>query len=208
MSAALPYSYFSTEFSTISFDLGLQFSVHEGHCTLLDTSNWLPFITDVCVCVPVDHQADRSRALIGAAPLVVASLAKQRSTWSPLDMYLWMASSYSRVFDFARSQKKHSSRFSYDGVFTQPGSKCDLTKTAAHGFQRSPERAGLPATRETLQLGRPRRNSMIAALTSAGRSCWVQCPQPGSIWMSRSRGTTCFMLAICSAAPGNATTMS
>jgi len=58
------------------------------------------------------------------------------------------------------------------------------------------------------QLGRPRRNSMIAALISAGRSCWVQCPQPGSIWMSFSRGTTCFMLAICSAAPGNATTKS
>jgi hypothetical protein len=68
--------------------------------------------------------------------------------------------------------------------------------------------AGLPEMRQTVQLGRPRRNSMSAALTSAGRSCWVQCPQPGSIWMSRSKGTACFMLAICSAAPGNATTMS
>jgi hypothetical protein len=91
---------------------------------------------------------------------------------------------------------------------SQVGPECDLTKTAAHGFQRSRGRAGLAAMREMVQLARPRRNSMIAALTSAGRSCWVQCPQPGSIWMSRSRGTTCFMLAICSAAPGNATTMS
>lgn len=34
---------------------------------------------------------------------------------------------------------------------------------------------------ETVHLGRLRRNSSIAALTSAGRSCWVQCPQRGSI---------------------------
>src|SRR5262249_38986274 len=67
---------------------------------------------------------------------------------------------------------------------------------------------GVQTTGERIQLGRPRRNSMIAALTSAGRSCWVQCPQPGSIWMSRRRGTCCFMLAMCSAAPGNATTRS
>jgi hypothetical protein len=69
-------------------------------------------------------------------------------------------------------------------------------------------RAGPPAMQQTAQLGRPRRNLMIAALTSAGRSCWVQWPQPASIWMSRRRGTCCFMLAICSAAPGNATTRS
>ena|SRR5215471_5330906 len=34
---------------------------------------------------------------------------------------------------------------------------------------------------ETVHLGRLRRNSIIAALTSAGRSCWVKCPQRGSI---------------------------
>jgi hypothetical protein len=89
------------------------------------------------------------------------------------------------------------------------GLKCDLTETAARGFQRPVSWARRAAgNAETVQLGRPRRNSMIAALTSAGRSCWVQCLQRGSIWMSRSRGTTCFMLAICSAAPGNATTIS
>ena len=32
--------------------------------------------------------------------------------------------------------------------------------------------------------------------------------QTGSILMSRSRGTTCFILAMCSATPGNATTLS
>jgi hypothetical protein len=87
--------------------------------------------------------------------------------------------------------------------------KGDLTETAAAASRGLVSwRAGLPAMQETAQLGRPRRNSMIAALTSAGRSCWVQWPQPASIWMSRRNGTCCFMLAICSVAPGNATTRS
>ncbi len=37
--------------------------------------------------------------------------------------------------------------------------------------------------------GRPRRNSIIAALTSPARSCWVQWPQPGSMIVPRRSGT-------------------
>ena len=58
------------------------------------------------------------------------------------------------------------------------------------------------------QFGRPRTNSMIAALTSPGRSCWVQWPQPGSIWMLCSAGTNCLRLARSWSVPGNETTMS
>jgi len=36
---------------------------------------------------------------------------------------------------------------------------------------------------------RPRRNSIIAALTSPARSCWVQWPQPGSMIVPRRSGT-------------------
>ncbi len=38
--------------------------------------------------------------------------------------------------------------------------------------------------------GRGRRKLIIAALTSAGRSCWVQCPQPGRITDLVSLGST------------------
>jgi hypothetical protein len=139
-------------------------------------------------------------------------------------------------FPIQRNRDKISTRKSDVGVFTQPGSKADLkppmievrsspgsghssgrrlrqlcARMRPHRNGRSGPvswRAGLPAMREPAQLGRPRRNSMIAALTCAGRSCWVQWPQPASIWRSRRSGTCCFMLAICSAAPGNATTRS
>jgi hypothetical protein len=41
-----------------------------------------------------------------------------------------------------------------------------------------------------------RRNSIMAALTSGARSCWVQCPQPGSLIACRSFGTIadCFVI--------------
>src|SRR5580692_8174304 len=42
-----------------------------------------------------------------------------------------------------------------------------------------------------------RRKSIIAALTSGARSCWVQCPQPGSMIGGRSFGTSadCFAMS-------------
>jgi hypothetical protein len=43
---------------------------------------------------------------------------------------------------------------------------------------------------------RPFRNSSMAALTSLGRSCCVQCPQPGSITVFRKFGTNIFRLGI------------
>src|SRR5262249_13566834 len=38
---------------------------------------------------------------------------------------------------------------------------------------------------------RLRAKSMMAALTSSGRSCWVQWPQPASIWIFLKSGTNC-----------------
>jgi hypothetical protein len=43
---------------------------------------------------------------------------------------------------------------------------------------------------------RPRRNSIMAALTSEGRSCCVQWPQPGSMTVFRSSGTNRFKLGM------------
>jgi len=54
----------------------------------------------------------------------------------------------------------------------------------------------------------PRRKAIMAALTSSGRSCWVQWPQPGSMMVLVSLGTTLDSLAMRSAAPRNATTRS
>src|ERR1700736_6784576 len=65
-----------------------------------------------------------------------------------------------------------------------------------------------PATRMVDYIGPPgdgppqqrayklRRKSIMAALTSGARSCWVQCPQPGSIIGGRSLGTSadCFAM--------------
>src|SRR5882724_885234 len=41
-----------------------------------------------------------------------------------------------------------------------------------------------------------RRKSIIAALTSDARSCWVQCPQPASVIAGRSFGTSADCLAM------------
>ena len=53
-----------------------------------------------------------------------------------------------------------------------------------------------------------RKNPIIAAFTCSGRSCWVQCPHPGSMIVSRNLGTTVGRFATMSAAPGNASTKS
>ena len=45
-------------------------------------------------------------------------------------------------------------------------------------------------------------NSTSAALTSFGRSCWVQWPQPGSIWILRRPGTKVFRFASNWSVPG------
>src|ERR1700722_13347197 len=81
----------------------------------------------------------------------------------------------------------------------KPGSKPERTSSAL--------RLSRPAAIR-VQLGRPRRNSMIAALPSAGRSCWVQWPQPGSILISCSAWTNWRRLARYSAVPAAASTMS
>lgn len=54
---------------------------------------------------------------------------------------------------------------------------------------------------------RPRRKPISAALTSAGRSCWVQSPQPGSMIASRIC-ETCFAILSSRSRPTNATAMS
>lgn len=53
-----------------------------------------------------------------------------------------------------------------------------------------------------------RKNSMMAELTSPGRSCCVQWPQPRSIMVACSRGTKCDRPAITWSIPGNDTTTS
>ena len=49
------------------------------------------------------------------------------------------------------------------------------------------------------QSGSERRKSSNAALTSAGRSCWIQCPEPATHTGSRSAGTAAVS---CSTASG------
>jgi hypothetical protein len=49
-----------------------------------------------------------------------------------------------------------------------------------------------------------RRKSIIAALTTDARSCWVQWPQSASTILPRSRGTLVAKLAITRSIPGNA----
>ena len=59
----------------------------------------------------------------------------------------------------------------------------ELQRAHARGEGRRNRPAGLSCRY------RLRTNSIIAALTSAGRSCWVQWPQPGSMMVARSCGT-------------------
>jgi hypothetical protein len=49
-----------------------------------------------------------------------------------------------------------------------------------------------------------RKQSIIAALTSDARSCWIQWPQPGSMTLPRSCGTLFAKLATTRSIPGNA----
>jgi len=55
---------------------------------------------------------------------------------------------------------------------------------------------------------RARRKSIISALTSAVRSCWVQWPQPGRIMVRRSCGTNFAMSAMRCRTPGKLNTIS
>src|SRR5271166_126693 len=53
-----------------------------------------------------------------------------------------------------------------------------------------------------------RKKSIIAALTSSGRSCWVQCPQPGRMIVPRSWGTNRDRLGTSRSMPRKAMTRS
>ena len=55
-------------------------------------------------------------------------------------------------------------------------------------------------------LQRRRKKSIIAALTSVARSCWVQWPQPGNIKVPRSWGTKRERFGISWSIPGKRTT--
>ena len=68
------------------------------------------------------------------------------------------------------------------------------------------ERSPRPDARSCQVQGRLRRKSIIAALTSVGRSSWVIWPQPGSIITSRSCGTNFGRSAMWRCMPGNLTT--
>ena len=59
---------------------------------------------------------------------------------------------------------------------------------------------------ETARHYTPRRNSIMAAFTSATRSCWVQWPQPGNIIVARSADTKFERFGISPSMPGKLTT--
>jgi hypothetical protein len=64
----------------------------------------------------------------------------------------------------------------------------------------------LSEIRSRVRYYRPRRNSIVAAFTSAARSCWVQWPQPGSMIAARSAGTKLARFGISRSMPGKLTT--
>ena len=71
----------------------------------------------------------------------------------------------------------------------------------------------LPAMSRRLQTAAPGRyklfrNRIIAVLTSFARSCWVQCPHPRNMTVSRSCGMSVFRFAMTWSIPPNATTRS
>ena len=88
-----------------------------------------------------------------------------------------------------------------------PGSTCrrsvGLDRTAT-----SPISGAFVADRKVNPAHNCRKKSIMAALTSDARSCWVQWPQPGSMNLPRSRGTSFAKLAMTRSMPWNPTTKS